>query len=279
MAAEETVERAEPPVTERLLPVIEELARAVRSELALARQISHPGESGRAREHVMANFVRTLIPSSYSVNTGFVLDTAGLISRQVDIVVHRTDYAPSFEIGGVGYFLAEAVAVAIEVKAAVSSRRELRTAIENIASVKLLDRTAGGHNYVLRGNIQGGPVVPGRFEHSVFGAIVTHDSLERNTFVQTYLEELRGFPRHAWPNLYIDVDDWWAGYQPVVADPVLATELAVSTAPTSPLAALAVGITNYLRVAELIDFKPGSYIPLTDRVTRHRLRDPEEPAS
>jgi hypothetical protein len=67
------------------------------------------------------------------VSTGFVVDALGGKSKQIDVVVYRTDYAPVFEIGRVKHFLVESVVAVLEVKAAIDSQADLTRALENIA--------------------------------------------------------------------------------------------------------------------------------------------------
>src|SRR5664280_3545059 len=83
----------------RVLPaILEALNSQVVSELELAASITHPGESGRAREQIVTRFLTRLLPDGYGVSTGFVVDALGGISRQVDLVVYRTGYHPILEL-------------------------------------------------------------------------------------------------------------------------------------------------------------------------------------
>ena len=81
------------------LTILQALADETRRRLELAGQIEHPGESGRAREQILTAFIEQLVPSCFGVSTGFVVDALGGKSRQLDVVVYQTDYAPAFEIG------------------------------------------------------------------------------------------------------------------------------------------------------------------------------------
>ncbi len=128
------------------MTILRALADEARRRLELARQIQHPGESGRAREQILIAFIEQLVPSSFGVSTGFVVDALGGKSRQLDVVVYQTDYAPVFEIGRVKHFLVESVVAVLEVKAAIDSERDLTQALDNIASVKGLDRSNRGRN-------------------------------------------------------------------------------------------------------------------------------------
>lgn len=59
------------------LTILEALADETLRRLALASEVEHPGESGRAREQILTAFIEQLVPSSFSVATGFVVDALG----------------------------------------------------------------------------------------------------------------------------------------------------------------------------------------------------------
>jgi hypothetical protein len=245
------------------------LNREVLNELDLAKAISHPGESGRAREQIIAAYFSRLLPQSFSISTGFVIDTTGAISRQIDLVIYRNDYHPVFEIGGIKHFLAESVAVVIENKASIAGTKILHQALENIKSAKSLDRTNRGKNYILDGSKS--QVNPDNFQHQIFGAIVTEESLSRDTLKEEMLGFLRTTPnRNHWPNFYADVRHLSAVYLKSVNPPegtVIPREarylgLSDSTSENfiPPLIELAFEVVNFLRVAPTIDFKPTDYL-------------------
>jgi Domain of unknown function (DUF6602) len=252
-------------------------ARETVEQLQLATEIEQPGESGRAREQILTAFIRRIIPSSFGVSTGFVVDTAGRKSKQVDVVVYRTDYAPVFDIGGVKHFLVESVAAAIEVKAEIPSWRLLEQALENIRSVKELDRTRGGNNDRLMEDSVIGKVDPNNFYHQIFGAIVTERSMKQN-FVPRYRAWLEShFPR-VWPNLYVNAshvrdESFIAGYlkefpaphgqprftaNPMAGGPFAKIKMTHHGEP--PLLDLAFELVNFFRVVPKIDFSATTYI-------------------
>jgi hypothetical protein len=239
------------------------MGREVLNELDLTKTITHPGESGRAREQILAGFIRRLLPASFAVSTGFVLDTAGRISRQIDLVIYRRDYHPVIQIGGVNHFLIESVAAVIEMKADIQSVDRLMQALENIRSVKSLDRTNRGSNYLL-GHDLGTPVDPDNFQHQVFGAVVTEQSLTPETLRGTLLSFLEHHPRREWPNLYIDVNRFTANYQAPRGGFGAVTEDAIGLAITeartwSPLLELAFELVNFLRITPVVDYWPTAY--------------------
>jgi Domain of unknown function (DUF6602) len=265
--------------------ILRALAQETLERLRLATEIEHPGESGRAREQILTAFMERLIPSSFGVSTGFVVDALGGKSRQVDVVVYRTDYAPVFEIGQVKHFLIESVVAVLEVKAAIDSEADLTQALDNIASVKGLDRTNRDRNYRLMEDqvvtdmrpdwSRQGIVDPDFFLHQVFGVIVTERSLTQDSFAARYLGWLGTHPRREWPNLYVDANGFLAGYLVPKGQPDEAAQLGLDVkAPTakklviyrpkgegaSPLLQLAFELVNWFRVVPKIDFKAVDYL-------------------
>lgn len=260
--------------------IVESLDKEVKNRLELARAIGHPGESGRARENVIADFLRRLIPQSFGIDTGFIIDSLGAISKQVDIVIYRTDYHPVFEVSGIKHFLVESVVAVIENKARITSLAQLTRALDNIRSVKQLDRTNRGRNIVILGGQNGPNVDPSKYGHQVWGAIVTQKSLTSSKLEQALLDFLKSNDRRLWPNLYVDVYGSTVSYMRAQklsdsvsvqdneivrgSDPTDAERLFTSLPdmPNSrpPLAMLAQDLINFLRVTPLVDFLPTDYL-------------------
>ena len=87
--------------------ILYRLSREVVDRLNGAKHVKHPGESGRARENIVAVALRGFIPDAYGVSTGFVIDAVGGISRQQDIVIYRRGYHPVFTVGDIHHFMVE----------------------------------------------------------------------------------------------------------------------------------------------------------------------------
>ncbi len=249
--------------------ILESLNRDVLNQLDLANAITHPAENGRAREQILAVFFARLLPHSYNISTGFVIDAVGGISKQIDLIIYRNDYCPIFNIGGIKYFPVESVAVIIENKSSITSTDRLHQALENIKSVKVLDRTNQGKNYLI-GFKQGEPVDPNNFQHQVFGAILTEQSLSKETLRQELFRFMQSTPRNNWINFYADVRNLSATYLETITPPVAvaipskAQYLGITDSAAEnfvpPLIELAHEVMNFLRVAPLIDYKPSDYL-------------------
>ncbi len=257
-----------PPV---ILNVLHSLVNEVQEQLQLAASVGHPGESGRAREEVIRRFLRRLVPAAFAIDTGFVIDSTGGISRQIDIVIYRTGYHPVFEIAGVKHFMVESVVAVIENKASIDSVERLRASLENVQSVKALDRTAGGLNHRIIGGVQADPVDRDDLNDQVFAAIVTEQSLAPHTLITQVIEFAKAHPRREWVNLYVDVYRYCGSYltaqDKLLPHPMEARAVALSDPAHDlgqpPLLDFAFHLSNFLRVTEYIDYPPDEYFPFS----------------
>lgn len=264
--------------------ILDSLNRDVLNQLHLASSISHNQEAGRAREEIMRRFLRALTPTNYEIDTGFVIDAHGNTSKQVDIVVYRSDYHPVFEVGGVRHFLVESVAIVIEFKKRIKDRATLVEALDNIKSVKELDRTNHGKNRQLDANAL--ISIPPRLDfqrvnqqvvsHQVFGAVVTEESMTPEVLDDAFFGYLTAHADRTdvWPNLYTDVNKFTIKYH--VANPAQPGDFYQASPPpvgdgvgrslpsegqVPPLIDLAHEVVDTLRVHPLIDFSPSDYFP------------------
>lgn len=245
--------------------IVKALNKSVLDELDLTREIRHPGENGRAREQILRNFLKKIIPGKYSIDTGFVIDATGGISNQIDIVIYRDDYHTVFEIGGIKYFMVESVVAVIENKASIASSAALRQALDNIKSVKVLDRTNLGKNYIVPGRV---PMDKNSIYHQVFGAILTEKSLSPESLKAEFINFFEGTrDKRLWPNMYCDVRGSSFRYisksESVIVDPCLATAFSISDPAAEtynpPLIELAYELVSIFRVLPLIDFSASDY--------------------
>jgi hypothetical protein len=179
----------------------------------------------------------------------------------------------------------------VEVKAAIDSEADLGQALDNIASVKALDRTNRGNNRLIAERVKIGQAADRENHlHQVFGAIVTEKSLTRD-FAQDFSAWLRVHPRREWPNIYVDVHKFAAYYQRTVSTPgepeahrvstqaMSAEELAITVPDAAnaqpPLLVLGVELLHWFRVVPTIDFGGADYFPLGIR--QHEIHEIAEP--
>lgn len=247
-------------------------AAEARARLDAANLITHPGERGRAREKALKRFLREIAPRGFDVDTGFVIDSNGGQSRQQDLVFVRRDYHPVFRVSGIPFFPVESVAAVVEVKSMLNSQT-LNDALDNGASVKRLDRTGGGDNYLLVGGAGGAPqgaVDPTRHEHQVFTMVVAGDSVGHAALANGVQRYIAGIPRETWPNMISVAGKFSIAYQPPdVTDGIRSNQmegigLRVSSMDdprnAEPLVDIAEQLWSFLRVSPLIDVRPSRYI-------------------
>jgi hypothetical protein len=242
-------------------------------ELQLVAKVSHKGEAGRAREGILRRFITRIAPPSLGLEPGFVIDGRGGVSGQVDLVLYRTDYYPVLEVGGVKHFPVESVIAVFEIKASTDSKAKLTDALEQIESVKSLDRTGRGTNYAL--DPMGVPVQPDAFQFQVFGAVLSERSMQASSALTAIEKFCKSRPRRNWPNLVVAAADYSVRYESPDGspgeDPAIALGLMAAQGEQGPpLSDVAVALANIVRVAVPIDFNPSNYFPSSPAVVAHR---------
>lgn len=111
----------------------DQLEGILAAEATLAGLMSHNTTKGNAREFLVANVLRRILPTHVHVGTGQILHSDGNVSRQVDIVLYDPRF-PQLEVHpGMGLYFAEGVIAAIEVKSLLT-RDHLVSALDNCAS-------------------------------------------------------------------------------------------------------------------------------------------------
>ena len=139
-------------------PDLAQLIQAARQRMWIdfeqkTAQLSHPGEKGAAREDVVRAFLSDHLPKRYAIGSGFVVDAAGRVSRQIDIVLYDHLATPVFPVvDRTGIFPVEGVAGVVSVKSHLDAKA-LRDATDNLLSVLRLDKLAGGKRTVLFGGV------------------------------------------------------------------------------------------------------------------------------
>lgn len=247
-----------------LRPISFQVALAAANELKLRLDASsivrHPGEVGRVRENLLREFLASFCPRGFELGTGFVFDARGNISNQQDIVIFRNSYYPIFNIGGLQHFPVESVVAVLEVKSALGGR-ELSRALDCVASVKELDRTGDGINYIVAGGMQL-ILDPNMHGHQIFSAVVGMSGMSSLSATRAVAEWCRGHQRTQWPNGVISAFDYSVYYDTPGdlprSNPMLSRGLCSSipdhAANTIPILDFLGQLISFLRVAPVVDF-------------------------
>jgi len=106
--------------------------------------IEHNQSSGQALEAAIRVFLRKHLPASLGITQGQIVDVAGNVSKQLDVIVYDTQSTPMlFTSEEQGHQLVpiEGVIGIVEVKTSVSAST-LPGIIENMQSIKTMEKTA-----------------------------------------------------------------------------------------------------------------------------------------
>lgn len=118
----------------------------LQTELAASLQTdrnasSHKPTVGTASERGWRAMLEAYLPKRYCVSDGFVIDSDGARSDQIDLVIYDRQYSPFlFNHNGSLYIPAESVYAVFEVKQE-TSRKRIGEAITKASSVRSLKRT------------------------------------------------------------------------------------------------------------------------------------------
>lgn len=123
--------------------VFNEVAERMRSDLRRARgALTHPGQKGASAEETFRTFLREYLPSSLEVSSGILIDAAGNVSRQLDVIVFDAAKTPVLYRSGEDRAVPiECAYAVIEVKSKLNAQ-ELERAFWNMRSVRSLKKTA-----------------------------------------------------------------------------------------------------------------------------------------
>jgi hypothetical protein len=109
---------------------------------AVRRVLAHPDSKGDASERVWIEMLNRYLPKRYEVSNAFVVDSEGVFSEQIDVVVFDRQYSPfilSYE--GQTVIPAESVYACFEAKQAINAAH-VEYAQMKVASVRRLLRTS-----------------------------------------------------------------------------------------------------------------------------------------
>lgn len=140
---------------------------------ALGLKLGHPVSRGDLSEGKWIAFLKSFLPNRYEVSKGFVFDSAGGVSEQIDLIVFDPLHSPLIHEteNGEKYVMAESVYAVFEVKQK-ASKANVDYADKKIKSVRGLKRTS-------RPMISSGKTVPARPLTHIIGGLLTTDSINQ----------------------------------------------------------------------------------------------------
>lgn len=109
---------------------------------SVRRTLAHPGTKGDGSENVWLDLLGTYLPRRYQVAKAHVVDSLGVFSDQIDVVVFDRQYTPFiFQFEGQTIVPAESVYAVFESKQSLDAGM-IRYAQAKVASVRRLHRTS-----------------------------------------------------------------------------------------------------------------------------------------
>ena len=154
---------------------------------------------------------------SISVDRGIVIDAKGGVSKQQDVVIYDRTVGTVFEVNSIKHYPCESVIAVGEVKANINSTERLQQALENIQSVKQLDRSNDRHNLIVTGpgiSIENMKFDPSNAHRDqIFGFIFTSASLAKETLIGLLPAFNRNNSRQVWPNVFCDFKHMLISYE------------------------------------------------------------------
>ncbi len=201
------------------------------------RFVSHPGEAGREREQILRSFFESYLPCRFDVASGFAFDSGGHLSRQLDIIIANSDFAPRFETaGGTRHYPCESLVAVGQVKSSLTSRVKLREAFDDLASASSLDRSANGRAF----DITYGETLDHRsnYLHQIFTFLfIVGDALAGDTVRAELFDYIESHEPDLWPNVVVALDKFLVTYcceDGVCAKKMHARGVALQPAPDPP---------------------------------------------
>ena len=144
--------------------------------------ISHPVTKGDHCEAAWIDFFRSFLPNKYAVDKGFVFDSKGQVSDQIDIIIYDALYSP-LVFGtktGEKFITAESVYAVFDSKPTIN-KATLEYTNHKIQTVSSLSRTS-------REIIVGGVLKPARALTPILGGILAVDAIQSSS-VEQYVRQ------------------------------------------------------------------------------------------
>jgi hypothetical protein len=142
----------------------------IQQKLKIIRDgFGHPVVKGDASEGVWLELLQTYLPERYQAASAHVVDSKGVFSDQIDVVVFDRQYSPFiFHYQGQTIIPAESVYAVFEAKQAINAA-QIDYAQKKVASVRQLHRTSLPIPYA-KGTYPPKPLIP------ILGGILTFES-------------------------------------------------------------------------------------------------------
>lgn len=160
-------------------------AKSDELKTALGLQLGHPVSQGDLGEGEWLRFLNSFLPKRYAATKGFVFDSEGRMSQQIDLMIYDPLHSPLImeTQNGERYVTAESVYAVFEVKPK-ANKEYIEYADEKIQSVLDLKRTS-------RAMVASGKQVPARGLTQIIGGLLVDQFQNKADTIKKYLGSSR----------------------------------------------------------------------------------------
>jgi len=152
--------------------------------------IGHAITKGAANELQWLATLKKYLPERYCVDSGFVVDSEGTVSQQIDVVIYDRHYSPFlFHEEGAKYVPAESVYAVFEIKQILTAR-DIVYAGKKAASVRRLLRTSVAIPHA-------GGLFPPKEPPRILARFLALKSKWRPAFTEIFQNSVAALPVHA----------------------------------------------------------------------------------
>ena len=120
---------------------LEDIAKKLKIDFdGITKQIEHNGVKGSAREDLLKDYLKKLLPEKYSITSGIIIDNNQNQSKQQDFIIHDAYNCPSFfKTESNSILPIESVYATIEIKSTLDYST-LEQSVKNVESVRKLNK-------------------------------------------------------------------------------------------------------------------------------------------
>ncbi len=120
---------------------LEDIAKKLKIDFdGITKQIEHNGVKGSAREDLLKDYLKKLLPEKYSITSGIIIDNNQNQSKQQDFIIHDAFNCPSFfKTESNSILPIESVYATIEIKSTLDYST-LEQSVKNVESVRKLNK-------------------------------------------------------------------------------------------------------------------------------------------
>ncbi len=187
----------------KFIKALRNLSKKLKSEFEDSKLFEHSGEKGEFREQIIEELLRPFLPECYGLGSGQIFSKDEDISNQIDIVIYDPIYSNVlFKSKNSSLFPCESVYGEIEVKSFLSTH-ELNTSIDNIISLKKLNREKSGLMDITpfhEINLDSYFITPNRKFNPYLGIIFAYDGITKETFNEKLFAKFKETKKELMPD-------------------------------------------------------------------------------